>query len=662
MANSLKAISEGGSDVCLAFGTGDVQRGLRPLTRIRLLRKEPPVGVRSKARYHLKTRTPPWDTGLPGVAVRDHRLRSALDNADVIVPIGDLGRQTVARLESHGWKVPVMGLEEFRQVGAVLRLQAAASEDGDPSSPRLPLPGVAKLVRALDGPLPQGTVPFLVRWVLELLLSGKHVEATEFSERISSSPADGLSDSDAARRAAAVAMATLTLEAEMPADLTVAVDMVLGEADSAIASGDPGTCAEFTFLALQLLFHRELHADGMTSPLVEDPDTFLRAWHGSDIARLLRAPSTDDGRLDSRTRVTSRDRPHVLVLPGSYPKFAGPVVEALSGVATVTVQDLSARAEFRGLGPRLEVVEARVLQALGQEFVPDYELLENLEGADSVFVDWADRGALMATLLAPQGVPLILRIHSMDALSPWIHLIDWDRVTDLVFVSEHLRTIVLRLLGDRLRDTRVTVIPLLLDTERIATHKMEGAHRRLIMVGWSQRVKDPIWALDVLGRLRAHDDEWRMTMLGSDLNAGAVRSADDYADAVRERVSREDVCGAVDFIGFTRDIKPVLATAGFAVSSSRRESFGAGLVEAAGSGTVPVVRNWPMFATVDAARTLYPPEWVVNTVDEAVERILALSDKKVWQSESDAVPDVTTEHFSIGDSSKTFRDLILGET
>ena len=36
-----------------------------------------------------------------------------------------------------------------------------------------------------------------------------------------------------------------------------------------------------------------------------------------------------------------------------------------------------------------------------------------------------------AIMSAPEGLPVTLRVHSMDALSAWVHLIDWSRVSGL---------------------------------------------------------------------------------------------------------------------------------------------------------------------------------------------------------------------------------------
>lgn len=293
---------------------------------------------------------------------------------------------------------------------------------------------------------------------------------------------------------------------------------------------------------------------------------------------------------------------------------------------------------------------------------PDYEFLEELEAASAVLVDWADPGALAAVMAVPEGVRLVLRIHSMDALSPWIHLLDWTRVDDLVVVSEPIRVLVEQLVGDRLGSTRVHVVPNVLDPSRISTDKTEGHRRRLLMIGWGLQVKDPVWALEVLAALRERDPAWRLSFVGSDFTGDAARSQRAYASQFRARLVQDDVRDAVDIVGYTRDLAGHLAGAGYVLSTSRRESFALGLVEGAASGAVPVVRDWPIYAPLRAARTIFPEHWVVGTVEEAVERILASSeDEQAWAAASAEAREVVAERFSSTDARETFQQLLLGE-
>jgi glycosyltransferase involved in cell wall biosynthesis len=181
------------------------------------------------------------------------------------------------------------------------------------------------------------------------------------------------------------------------------------------------------------------------------------------------------------------------------------------------------------------------------------------------------------------------------------------------------------------------------------------------MVGWARRVKDPLWALEILAPLRAVDPSWRLTLVGTDFPATGSRAGQRYARAFRERVVADDVRGAVDFVGFTRDLAPLLASSGFVLSTSRRESFALGLVEAAASGAVPVVRDWPVFARLGGARGLFPGEWVVDDVEEAVSRILGLGEQPAWTAASEATLRAVAGRFGADTARARFQEIVLGD-
>jgi hypothetical protein len=57
-------------------------------------------------------------------------------------------------------------------------------------------------------------------------------------------------------------------------------------------------------------------------------------------------------------------------------------------------------------------------------------------------------------------------------------------------------------------------------------------------------------------------------------------------------------------------------------------------MEGAASAAVPVVRDWPFFAgRPNGARTLFPPDWVVGSTEEAAARVLEVTgDESRWRA------------------------------
>ncbi|WP_076263093.1 glycosyltransferase [Intrasporangium flavum] len=448
--------------------------------------------------------------------------------------------------------------------------------------------------------------------------------------------------------------------------VVAAVRGALEEADAALSAqdGDPddATLDEVAFLAtvaLDVLFTRRLHAAVVTTPLVDDPGTFLAPLRDTVTGRLLAAPAR---RRDAVVPpAAARPRPRVTVLPGAYPKFARAVVEQLAPAADVEVLDLGAReSRFTNTGIDPRTVRARLLAATGRAPALDPATAEAL-GADVVFVDWADKGLTWATDVVPEGTRVVVRLHGVDTLSAWLHTADWSRVTDAIFPSEHLRRAAAGALGGRLDGVRQHVVANPVDVERYVLPKRPSARKRLGMVGWAQQVKDPLWTLDVLAELRRHDPEWRLALIGADVDLGAGNPVErELAHAFHARLAADpDLHDGIDYVGYTSRLPERLRDVGWAVSASRREGFHVGLVEMAASGAVPVVRDWPVYAREGGAGLLYPSEWVVSTPAEAAARILAVSDGDAWEDESADTVAATRERFSGNDAGARLREIVL---
>lgn len=399
-------------------------------------------------------------------------------------------------------------------------------------------------------------------------------------------------------------------------------------ADHYLAGGDRRRAALVASAALWVLFHQELHDARPTSPLVSDPDQWLLPLTNSRVGELLtgeaRATRTSED-FDASHHPGLRTRP--LVLSGAYPRFAVPVIEALQREPGLTVTALALSEvdkPFKRMGVEPWLVELRLTAALGEPV--NYEPLESaLAGSDTVLADWADAGAMLASLLKPPGTALTVRAHSVDALRCWLHLIDWSAVDQLICVGPHIQDLIDAQLGDRLAHARHTVLPNLVQLGRFDHPRAADTDHTLAMVGWARAVKDPLWTVELLARLRAHDPRWRLLLVGHRFPAVLPPTGRDYARRFAARTKSPDVRKGIEYVAFTNDLAPVLARAGWVVSSSVRESWGVGPMEAVAAGAVPVIRNWPLFASLGGPRRLYPDHWVFDSLEQAEERILAIT-------------------------------------
>ena len=370
--------------------------------------------------------------------------------------------------------------------------------------------------------------------------------------------------------------------------------------------------------SMRLLFHRSLHTSHPLSPLAQSPDEWLSSLHSSALYLALQ-PS---GRR-RRKWWTTRKPSVACVTTGS--SFLEPVVEAAIGagmpVISLPLADLvSPRPSLAALlGERVVgLVDPEVSEAV----VPGV-----LVGVDVVFVDWADEAAAWASVRLPVSGPrLVVRLHSVEALSAAVHVVDWSRVDRLVFVSEFLRRLT-HAVVPATRSVDSVVVGHGVVSAGVGV-KSAGAWSTLGMVGWGQVVKDPLFAVEVLALLRSRDPQrhWRLRLIGGSLENGARPWDAGYVDDFQRLVGEPLVAGAIEMTGFTDDVAAALEDVGFILSTSLREADPHGVVEGVLSGAVPVVRDWPVVAPWGGARELFPADWIVQTPEQAADRILSVTD------------------------------------
>ncbi|MFC4145032.1 glycosyltransferase [Micromonospora mangrovi] len=425
-----------------------------------------------------------------------------------------------------------------------------------------------------------------------------------------------------------------------PGHLVAAVAAELAAADAAYAKGDRPGAARRLHRALRAQFHRVLHFDQLTSPLADDPAAFLAPLRDSAVGRVLLAPR-------GRSRPAApppTDRPlRLLVLTNGNDHFLREIRDRYAHHPDVEFRylHLTEDPEADQLIRRPDALAADPVLG-GSEYGRQVErwLRPHLDWADTLFVDWAVATAAMVTLVDPGDTRIVLRLHSFEAFSFWPHLIDFTRVDDVVFVSEHLRDFAAEvapaLVGPHA--PRLHVLSNAMDLRAFPLPKEASARFTLGLVGISAVAKDPRWAVEVLRLLRAEDDRYRLLLVGDGLNRDAGEGVRQYADALDADLAELEPTGAVVRVGQVSDVPKALTGIGVILSTSVRESFHCAVVEGAASGAVPVVRDWPFFASrPHGAHSLFPADWVVRTPAEAAARILDVTaDEERWRATGEA--------------------------
>jgi len=452
----------------------------------------------------------------------------------------------------------------------------------------------------------------------------------------------------------------------------------LESADEAWKAGDRALALHRLRGALAVSLHRSRHVDTLRSSLIEDPASHLAPLQQSVSYRALQDTERDRPALRRRPR----KRPHaagpwipqVTVLPGAYGHFHQDMVDALGPRGVVRVPRLLRHPTFRRRRLSgadlclLDALRAGEVDVMGQQWPtcpPEIDpgpalvalkaLGTALRRADVVYGDWFDAASMWASHLVPAGTRLVIRAHGLDALDPWIHLVDW-RGVDAVLTTQPLVSLLEDLTAWRGAPAPTPVLPYRPDLAQPPPGRDASARFTIGMVGWGRVVKDPAFALELLER----DDRRRLVLIGPQFVSAGMTVDRSYATAFWQRVDRQGLRDRIHVVGRTEDVWGALGDVGVILSCSRRESFHLGLLEGAASGAVPVVRDWPLFASRDGARSLYPHEWVVPDLDAADRRIAELADEDAWRQASTEARATALERFEAEPVARNQRMVVLG--
>lgn len=146
-----------------------------------------------------------------------------------------------------------------------------------------------------------------------------------------------------------------------------------------------------------------------------------------------------------------------------------------------------------------------------------------------------------------------------------------------------------RVFGELARDGRLEVIENGVDVRKFHDRAAATRQPTLIYFGrWSENKGLP-QALDLVGRLRARDSNWRLIVAG--------REYDFDAAALRTLVAHKGLANAVELAPNPSDstLAELIGHASYFVCLSRHEGFGLAALEAMSAGLIPVLSDIPPF-------------------------------------------------------------------
>jgi glycosyltransferase involved in cell wall biosynthesis len=331
---------------------------------------------------------------------------------------------------------------------------------------------------------------------------------------------------------------------------------------------------------------------------------------GASPAPLAAFPPLEGGKSSNRASNGAGPAPSVLITGHDF-KFTRPIREAIASAGGTLFEDVWTS--------HTEHDEAASRAAL--------------EKADVIHCEWCLGNAVWYSRNKRPGQRLVIRLYRVEVFTDYPAAVDMDNVDQVVFDSQHILEEAIERFG--WDPAKLTVVPNAVDFDRLCLPKHAAAPHTLAMVGYVPKRKRLDRALDILEQLRRREPRFRLMLIGhppSEL--GWVGRDSDEVDFFRDCYARiqntDELRGSVTFQPFTEDIPAFFRHAGFILSMSDSEGHQVALAEGTASGAVPVIIDRP------GATQQYRPAWIHESVDEAVNAVLAATETGGFQGESDA--------------------------
>ena len=241
------------------------------------------------------------------------------------------------------------------------------------------------------------------------------------------------------------------------------------------------------------------------------------------------------------------------------------------------------------------------------------QIFNAIKWADVVWIEWADQSAISVTrferLLYQKQV--ILRLHSYEAFTDYLDYIRWSSLTDLIFVAEHIKDIVLKKYPCIQSNVdRIHVIPNGIDTEKFKLSRNEKG-KDLAYLGYLNFKKSPILLFTIFAELLNLDPEYT-------LHIGGTFQEERYPLYLKQMQKKNPLLSKqIKYHGWIENPAEWLKDKSHIICTSVLESQGKGIMEAMSMGLKPIIHDFV------GASNIYPEKYLWRTASEFCGMVLS---------------------------------------
>eukprot|EP00130_Batrachochytrium_dendrobatidis_P008569 XP_006683444.1 hypothetical protein BATDEDRAFT_93206 [Batrachochytrium dendrobatidis JAM81] len=242
---------------------------------------------------------------------------------------------------------------------------------------------------------------------------------------------------------------------------------------------------------------------------------------------------------------------------------------------------------------------------------------EVLQLADIIFCEWGLGNAVWYSKNKRRGQKLFIRLHRQEIDTSFLPSVNYHNVEKVIVIVPHLFEEFNRL--KQVPREKMVIIENMIEYRRFDKEKLRNAEYNLGIIGILPKLKRLDRALDIFEQLWIKNPQYKLYIKSKNpQDLPWLMGRDDermFYEEVSERIETAAWKRNVIFEPHGNDVDEWLRKINFVLSTSDIEGSHVSPMEGMASGAVPIVYHWP------GAETAYPSRFIVETVDEAVDKI-----------------------------------------
>ncbi|MED4000934.1 glycosyltransferase family 4 protein [Priestia aryabhattai] len=300
------------------------------------------------------------------------------------------------------------------------------------------------------------------------------------------------------------------------------------------------------------------------------------------------------------------------------------------------------------------IYELRTDEWTGHNLHNEEASYECLEWADVIVCEWGLGNAVWYSKHKKPHQRLIVRMHRQEIETEYPFQFELDNIDHIIAISPYVYEEFYRVF--RFPREKMKMIYNLVDTERLNKPKMENAQFNLGIIGICPKMKRLDLAVDAFEKLWEQDSRYKLYVKGKLPQEytwlWGREEEKNYYEELFQRIEAAPWKESVIFDGFGSDIDEWLSKIGFVLSTSDFESFHLSPSEGMASGAYPLILKW------DGSDTIYPKEFLLSSVEEIVNKVIAINSASEPQYKPQRLKEYVAHYFGVERATREWQQLI----